>query len=144
MLFLLTLLSSSKQAFGNVIFRKGVKELHKSYQHTSAVPSVNKTVRPVKFNQPVFKYAALYGGKNALRDKHGEYTYAGLLASSQKFAEIVNKAIEGKQEERVAFLCPNDASYIVTQWACWMGGHTGTSTYCIFTYYLSINRKVAR
>ena len=29
---------------------------------------------------------------------------------------------EGKQY-RVGFLCPNGASYIITQWACWMGGN---------------------
>jgi len=130
MLFLLTLLSSGKQALGTVSFRKGVKEFNKSYQHTSAAPSINKTFlssgvnKPVKFNQPVYKYAALHGDKKALRDKHGEYTYSGLLASSQKFAEVISGAVNGKTEERVAFLCPNDASYIVTQWACWISGQT--------------------
>jgi malonyl-CoA/methylmalonyl-CoA synthetase len=31
----------------------------------------------------------------------------------------------GKKQERVAFLCPNDASYIIAQWACWMSGQIG-------------------
>jgi hypothetical protein len=33
--------------------------------------------------------------------------------------------LDGKKQERVAFLCPNDASYIIAQWACWMSGQIG-------------------
>ncbi|XP_054276873.1 malonate--CoA ligase ACSF3, mitochondrial-like [Macrosteles quadrilineatus] len=129
MLFLLTILSSGRQTSGNVTFRKGLRELQKLYQHTSTVP-INKTFRDgrfskhVKFDQPVYKYAALHGEKSALRDKHGEYSYSGLLDSSTKFAEVIRNAVEGKSDERVVFLCPNDASYVVTQWACWIGGQT--------------------
>ena len=27
------------------------------------------------------------------------------------------------RQRRVGFLCPNGASYVITQWACWMGNH---------------------
>lgn len=30
-----------------------------------------------------------------------------------------------KVQQRVIALCPNDVSYVITQWATWMAGHIG-------------------
>ncbi|XP_064117866.1 malonate--CoA ligase ACSF3, mitochondrial-like [Macrobrachium nipponense] len=36
---------------------------------------------------------------------------------------IQNLLEKGISQQRVAFLCPNDVSYIITQWATWIAGH---------------------
>lgn len=101
-------------------------------QSTSAAASAvqsNKqnfqTPQQTKFTKPVFKYARIHKDRKALRDKHGEYAYSGLLSSSEKFAKVISEAVKNGSDERVVFLCPNDASYVVTQWACWISGQIG-------------------
>lgn len=92
---------------------------------TSAFPTgvKTKTTSPNKaVVTPIFKNAPLFADKTALRDCHGYYTYMGLFLSSRQFAHQITELLKGKEQERVAFLCPNDASYVITQWACWMSG----------------------
>ena len=74
---------------------------------------------------PVFKYAAQYNDRAALRDIHGDYTYRGLFLSARQFANDLNKLLGEGSQERIAFLLPNDASYVITQWACWISGQIG-------------------
>lgn len=71
---------------------------------------------------PIFRNAPLFAERTALRDCHGFYTYMGLFLSSRQLANQITELLKGKEQERVAFLCPNDASYVITQWACWMSG----------------------
>lgn len=71
---------------------------------------------------PVFRHAPRFSDRIALRDRHGDYTYRGIFLSSRQFAGEISSYLGGKKQERVAFLCPNDASYIIAQWACWMSG----------------------
>uniref|UniRef100_A0A1B6FIG5 AMP-dependent synthetase/ligase domain-containing protein n=1 Tax=Cuerna arida TaxID=1464854 RepID=A0A1B6FIG5_9HEMI len=131
MLLLITLLSTGKHVTGYHSSRKDLRVLYKFYhQHTQTTAPVTLSSATghkqkfLKFDQPVFKYAAHHGNKSALRDKYGEYNYGGLLSSSRKFAKILSEAVESKAEERIVFLCPNDATYVVTQWACWISGQT--------------------
>uniref|UniRef100_A0A1B6LN02 AMP-dependent synthetase/ligase domain-containing protein n=3 Tax=Graphocephala atropunctata TaxID=36148 RepID=A0A1B6LN02_9HEMI len=131
MLLLITLLSTGKHSTAYCSSRRGLREIQRFYhQHTQAASSLNQSAdvglkqKNLKFDQPVFKYAAHHGNKSALRDKYGDYNYAGLLSSSRKFAKTISVAVEGKSDERIVFLCPNDATYIVTQWACWISGQT--------------------
>ncbi|KAK3920845.1 Malonate--CoA ligase ACSF3, mitochondrial [Frankliniella fusca] len=72
--------------------------------------------------QAVFRRAVQHAGSTALRDRHAEYTYAGLWRCSRLLAEAVSEALEGRRGQRVAFLCPNDASYVMALWACWISG----------------------
>jgi len=127
MLLFITLLSAGKQiGLNSQVWAKRFREIQKCHQHTAAITNpINSGCekRIVKFTQPVFKYAASYGDKNALRDKHGEYTYASLLSASEKFAAAIRSNLQGARDERIVFLCPNDASYVITQWACWISGH---------------------
>jgi hypothetical protein len=44
--------------------------------------------------------------------------------------------LDGKKQERVAFLCPNDASYVIVQWACWMSGQIGEEYYALGTHII--------
>lgn len=83
---------------------------------------------------PIFRNAPLYGESTALRDCHGYYTYMGLFLSSRQLAHQITELLKGREQERVAFLCPNDASYIITQWACWMSGQIG-NTNCFHILY---------
>ncbi|KDR20268.1 acyl-CoA synthetase family member 3, mitochondrial isoform X2 [Zootermopsis nevadensis] len=71
---------------------------------------------------PIFRHAPQYSDRIALRDRHGDYTYRGIFLSSRQFAGELSSYLDGKKQERVAFLCPNDASYVIVQWACWMSG----------------------
>lgn len=48
--------------------------------------------------------------------------YSGHLAGL-----IQNILGEDAAQERIAFLCPNDVSYVIAQWATWMAGHIGAS-----------------
>lgn len=49
----------------------------------------------------------------------------GLFLSSRQLAHQITELLKGKEQERVAFLCPSDATYVITQWACWMSGQIG-------------------
>ncbi|XP_069676099.1 malonate--CoA ligase ACSF3, mitochondrial-like [Periplaneta americana] len=71
---------------------------------------------------PVFQHALKFSDRVALKDRHGTYTYQGLFNSSNEFARQISESISGRVQERIAFLCHNDASYAITQWACWMSG----------------------
>jgi malonyl-CoA/methylmalonyl-CoA synthetase len=78
---------------------------------------------------PIFRHAPQFSDRIALRDRHGDYTYRGIFLSSRQFAGEISSYLSGKKQERVAFLCPNDASYIIVQWACWMSGQIGKEIY---------------
>lgn len=136
MSLLISLNCTGKQVIGNISCWRVLGALQKYQQHTSAVPSETEPFnnrhqqQSLKFKQPVFKYAASYGDKKAVRDKHGEYSYAGLLSASEKLAKVISEAVEGKKDERVVFLCPNDASHILSQWACWISGQIGKYYKC--------------
>lgn len=74
---------------------------------------------------PVFKFASRFHEKTALTDLQGDYTYRGLFLSSRQFSNELTRLLEGKQHERIALLLPNNATYVIAQWACWMCGQTG-------------------
>lgn len=75
--------------------------------------------------KPVFRYADDFSEKYALHDIKGEYTYRSLFITSYKLSREISNLLNNKKNERVAFLCPNDGSYIITQWAAWMSGQIG-------------------
>ncbi|XP_053401630.1 malonate--CoA ligase ACSF3, mitochondrial-like [Mercenaria mercenaria] len=85
---------------------------------------------------PVFLRAENFRERTAAVTQHGRYTYEDLLHYSAALANEFNEvASSWKNEpdytkdsrfplagERIAFLCENDLSYVVTQWAVWMCG----------------------
>ncbi|XP_015524263.1 malonate--CoA ligase ACSF3, mitochondrial [Neodiprion lecontei] len=91
-------------------------------QTFAAVNSSNENTQIGSDVVPVFKHASRFADKTALRDAHGDYTYRGLYLSSRQFANQITQAVSASRQERVAFLMPNDANYVITQWACWMSG----------------------
>lgn len=95
---------------------------------------------------PVFKKAILNNSKIAVKDLNGEKSYSDLVTGSFKLSKQISDVC-GKEEtvlfikssiviififftakqslSRVAFLCQNDVSYIISQWATWMSGQVG-------------------
>lgn len=76
-------------------------------------------------NVPVFRNAASYAEKIALKDTRGNYTYGNIFISANHLSRDISKAVGGKTNERILFLCPNDAHYVITQWAIWLSGQIG-------------------
>ncbi|XP_075933971.1 malonate--CoA ligase ACSF3, mitochondrial [Anarhichas minor] len=87
-----------------------------------------------RINQkPVFKRAPAFGDKLAIIDSSGGHSYKQLYRSSLGLAGRISTALNsefgGLEGKRVAFLCANDASYTVAQWAAWMSGGTAVPLY---------------
>ncbi|NXT80451.1 ACSF3 synthetase, partial [Zapornia atra] len=82
---------------------------------------------------PVFTRALAFGEKVAIIDQNGEHTYRDLLHQSRRLAQEICRALECSSKdlkgERISFLCPNDASYVVAQWASWMSGGIAVPLY---------------
>ncbi|KAM8945952.1 LOW QUALITY PROTEIN: malonate--CoA ligase ACSF3, mitochondrial [Pelodytes ibericus] len=79
-----------------------------------------------QYESPVFCRATAFGKRVALVDQHGQHTYKDLYmrssALSREIAQVLNRPSNDSLPERVSFLCPNDSSYVVCQWAAWMSG----------------------
>ncbi|XP_059214622.1 malonate--CoA ligase ACSF3, mitochondrial [Centropristis striata] len=92
------------------------------------------TAPPLKINQkPVFTRAPAFGDKIAIIDSSGSHSYKQLYCSSLDLARRISTALKsdfgGLDGKRVSFLCANDASYTVAQWAAWMSGGTAVPLY---------------
>ena len=76
------------------------------------------------FAVPVFLKAEDYTGRTAIIDQNGRFSYDDILhysaALSQQLLTLANRS--SLDNGRVAFLCENDMSYVVTQWAAWIAG----------------------
>ncbi|NXJ09948.1 ACSF3 synthetase, partial [Odontophorus gujanensis] len=82
---------------------------------------------------PVFTRALTFGDKIAIVDQNGEHTYRELFCQSlrltQEICRVLRCPSRDLKEERISFLCPNDASYVVAQWASWMSGGIAVPLY---------------
>ena len=75
---------------------------------------------------PVFRIATNHINKVALTDNNGSHTYQEILVKSLILAKkIQHKIGVNKTQERIVFLCPNNLSYVLAQWACWAAGRIG-------------------
>lgn len=99
-------------------FRKGL--------HTTRTPFSGRVT-------PVFTRALAFGDKIAIIDQNGEHTYRDLYTQSvhlsQQICEVLRCSSGDLKEERISFLCPNDASYVIAQWASWMSGGVAVPLY---------------
>lgn len=77
---------------------------------------------------PVFTKALAYKDKVAIIDESKRHSYSCLYHSSRGLAAQISQALTchsgDLQGKRISFLCDNDASYTVAQWATWMSGGT--------------------
>uniref|UniRef100_A0A9L0RIM3 Acyl-CoA synthetase family member 3 n=1 Tax=Equus caballus TaxID=9796 RepID=A0A9L0RIM3_HORSE len=82
---------------------------------------------------PVFTRALAFGDRVALVDQHGHHTYKDLyhrsLCLSREICRLRECAGGDLQEERISFMCSNDVSYVVAQWASWMSGGIAVPLY---------------
>lgn len=91
--------------------------------------------------ESIFNKAACYQDRLALVDSEGTYTYSNLLAGSTSLQAHFDDLLKGSSKERISFLCPNGVSYVITQWACWLGGHVAVPLYwghprSVLEYYI--------
>ncbi|XP_029284399.1 LOW QUALITY PROTEIN: acyl-CoA synthetase family member 3, mitochondrial [Cottoperca gobio] len=87
-----------------------------------------------RINQkPVFTRARAFGDKLAIIDSSGSHSYKQLYCSSLGLAGRISAALNSDfgdlEGKRISFLCANDASYTVAQWAAWMSGGTAVPLY---------------
>ncbi|XP_077444464.1 malonate--CoA ligase ACSF3, mitochondrial [Stigmatopora argus] len=111
--------SNLKSFLINVVQRK-------AYTRTTAPSS--------RINQkPVFARAPAFGDRTAVIDSSCSHSYKQLYAHSLGLARRINDALHsdfGRLEGKpISFLCANDASYTVAQWATWMSGGTAVPLY---------------
>lgn len=75
----------------------------------------------------------MFGDKVAIIDSSGSHSYKQLYCSSLGLAGRISSALSshfgGLEGKRISFLCANDASYTVAQWAAWMSGGTAVPLY---------------
>uniref|UniRef100_A0A673A7E2 Acyl-CoA synthetase family member 3 n=1 Tax=Sphaeramia orbicularis TaxID=375764 RepID=A0A673A7E2_9TELE len=83
--------------------------------------------------KPVFSRAPAFGDKLAIIDGSGSHSYKQLYNSSVALADKISAALKSDvgdvKGQRISFLCANDASYTVAQWAAWMSGGTAVPLY---------------
>lgn len=72
---------------------------------------------------PVFRRALLFPTRVALQDELGIYTYAGLHQAATVLAQEIAAQLVGETEKTIAYMCNNDASHVIVQWAIWMTGN---------------------
>ena len=86
----------------------------------------------VKRITPPFLNAFKFKDKIGIIDTHGRHSYNNLLMQSQKLSKtMLNVSPSGSivnpfcmHNQKVAFLCSNDHTYVNAQWATWMLGAT--------------------
>ena len=53
-------------------------------------------------------------------------SFSPYVRSTQLAVQLQQLLGPDRVQQRVAALCPNDVSYVITQWATWMAGHICT------------------
>lgn len=86
---------------------------------------LNKFNRDIKNGGavPVFRRALLFSSRVALQDELGIYTYAGLYQAASVLSMEISAQLVGETERTIAYMCSNDASHVIVQWAIWMSGN---------------------
>ena len=85
----------------------------------------NSKIYNPRFVYPLFLRAENHGEKLAIIDNDGMYTYKQILDASYNLADLILKTLSVKEdlkEVSIAILCPNNVSYVISQWAVWISG----------------------
>lgn len=112
---------SNSKAFSSSLNPNLFDSSNSSSQDSKAQQLINADIKsnnPV----PVFKKALLHAQKVAVKDINGEKTYSDLVSGSFKLSKQISDVCAKESLAKVAFLCNNDISYILSQWATWMSG----------------------
>lgn len=91
---------------------------------TRCIASSSVTSNDPESNSVVFLRARNFKDRVAIVDSNGSHSYDRLLRLSQNIGSSILKRTGGTDLSGrcVAFLCPNDVSYVATQWAIWRNG----------------------
>lgn len=109
-------MSLLKRRIGNYIFI-----FNKKYHQTQ-----QQVQQPVVVSGgPVFKNVQNFPDRTALTDRIATYSYANIFMSASDLSKEITKLVNGRTNERVLFMCSNDANYVITLWAIWMSGQIG-------------------
>ncbi len=73
-------------------------------------------------NIPLIALAAAHGGRTAIIDSNGLYSYDDLLKASSRVASGLLAGGVDLEEARVAFLVPSGFHHVATQWGIWRAG----------------------
>lgn len=110
--------------------RRALKWLLGNVVHQRAIHKTSPALGKIT---PVFSRASAYGDNVAIMDHSGSHTYSSLYKNSKSLAGLITKALACQsgdlKGERISFLCANDASYTVAQWASWMCGGISVPLY---------------
>ena len=71
---------------------------------------------------PLIAQAERHGGRTAVIDSQGTFTYNDLLDASSRVATALLAGREDLQEERVAFLLAPGFPWVAVQWGIWRAG----------------------
>ncbi|KAK2819705.1 hypothetical protein Q7C36_021351 [Tachysurus vachellii] len=120
------------RSFQNCVHSKpsrcSLKRLLGNLVHRAWTSSGPRTSRSQEKVTPVFTKALDYKDKVAIIDESKKHSYSCLYRSSRGLAAQIHQALAchsgDLQGKRISFLCTNDASYTVAQWATWMCGGT--------------------
>ena len=116
------MLSSTKKLLGK--FRPVFQHCHPFIYSVRCVASSNLTSKEPDSNSVVFLRARDYGNRVAIIDSNGPHSYDRLLRLSKNIGNNLLRRT-GRSDlfgRCVAFLCPNDVSYVAAQWAIWRNG----------------------
>lgn len=87
-----------------------------------------------------FLKAVNFTDRIAMYDPLGSYTYANIFMAAKELSKEISQQLGGKTNEKVIFLTKNNASYLITMWACWMSGQISEYLYLlIFPFKLNVN-----
>lgn len=116
----------------NRLFRRPIG--FATYKSAAAGATVKEEVNSELLNQfnqdireggvvPVFRRALLFPTRVALQDEVGIYTYAGLHQAASALCSEISVQLVGETGRTIAYMCNNDASHVIVQWAIWMSGN---------------------
>jgi malonyl-CoA/methylmalonyl-CoA synthetase len=71
---------------------------------------------------PLVACAQLHGGRTAIRDSQGVFTYRDLLDASSRVATALLAGQKDLHEDRVAFLVTPGFQWVAVQWGIWRAG----------------------
>lgn len=116
------MLSSTNKLLGK--FRRVFQHNRPFVHSVRCIASSNLTSNDPDINSVVFLRARDYSDRVAIIDSNGSHSYDRLLRLSQNIGSSLLKRT-GRADlsgRCVAFLYPNDVSYVAAQWAIWRNG----------------------
>ncbi|KAJ8710220.1 hypothetical protein PYW07_009586 [Mythimna separata] len=111
-----------RKPFGLTSYRNVTGTAVKEEVNAELLNSFNQDIRNGGV-VPVFRRALLFPTRVALQDEFGIYTYAGLYQAASVLSQEISAQLVGESERTIAYMCSNDASHIIAQWAIWMSGN---------------------